>query len=798
MDRLSSEHFDHWLDLEQRLKGVDVELTRRLEASLRTSLSTLYQAVAADIDGTLTTPDSTVPPRYLIDELRTLLLRGIRIILITGRGHSAEAVLRRIIESLGEERFSTRYLGRIHCLIDNGATLLEWSGEIPIQFSPRTLVSMDDAEWILAKTHENLPQTSKDTLLRVRVRPQRIRFEFSEQEARDLARDSIVDSLALLNPSPFPNVTSAVYRSDTFTIDLTPTTKGQALQLLCRSLGIELERCLRLGDQAGDRGNDFDLLSSTGSFSVDEYSSSPDGSHIVMNSQRKVLKNTEATLYLLKNLSFSAPLASPPIDDKILKRNLAIFERDVRREAEKHLQETFQQFSRSAGRLFSPEYEVSISPDFVYHCYDRHSGAVRVENWELLTPAAHDPLGRLFSLEEFDFSSNRPASDWAMYTDSSVILRGPKYYLEWTHDWDPREIPLQAILEIQESFVGDALTGLAVQADLPANILRLKLLLGVADNIRDILLKLVHFAFSLYSEIDSGPDISVIDEFASLLARHTNFLVALHTDNEWDWLATHEIYFELVGEVYSALGLLRQRVREAELAVFDSGRLGQRLFRSRECDWFLENVAACRIGLEKHVQQQPRLRDRSFGVVGLVYGGLELPFVCQSVGQRIGLDVIPGLISSSSYTRRAVSTDPSRFGLLEVGLNEWISDRSALGDGSSRAKVLLSDDNMTTARSLQKAWDVLQGLGFDVLGAIVVRYPGMNRFVQMSEIDNSVPDPELFMSFVRGLVSPAPYARRVTPSPDNANAYLDFTGLFNKMDDRIKRYLSKALDRNFS
>ena len=84
--------------------------------------------------------------------------------------------------------------------------------------------------------------------------------------------------------------------------------------------------------------------------------------------------------------------------------------------------------------------------------------------------------------------------------------------------------------------------------------------------------------------------------------------------------------------------------------------------------------------------------------------------------------------------------------------------------------------------------------GFDeVVGAIIIRYPGINRLVQMADIDQSVPDPDVFMGFVRGLVAPAPYARLVDRLFDGRNQYLDTTRLFSLSNSRILRYLSKHL-----
>ena len=773
-----------------------MNLTSALEHSLRRALRTTYHAVAADIDGTLTAPEVTLPSRAIVGALRRLLIRGVRIVFVTGRGASAQTVIRQVLEALSEEPISSRYLRRVHCLIDNGATMLEPSATTPLVFTPRPMAQLQDPDGLTSAILDLVRMNGGTELLRARSRPERIRLEFASPKARDSAKIAIFELLESTSLGEREaSVACGVYRGSIFTIDLTPTTKGKALSKLCAELGIDEARCLRLGDQGAEDGNDHDLLDSQSGFTVGAYSESHSGCHLVVSDTGTILKNAAAADYLLDRLSFSAQLASPPTEGQPMKGSLARFERDVRSEAHRQLGQTFAQFARSMGNLFSTEQEVTAEPDLVWRVYDRQSGAVRLDNWEVMQESSSEPLGELFGLRQFDFSSTVPTSEWAMYTDSAIILRGPAYYLDWSRD-STTEVLMADVLLTHQRFLGRALTGMATQIELLPSVVRMKLFLGVADNVRDLLIKLTHFAFALHSELDSGPDLDIVDRVAAMLATHTDFLVGVHTENQRGWRALHEDYFSILSDVYELLSELIEAMGELDVEILDSSARGPRLFRARECDWLLESIAACQLGLDKHTRQQSSLTKYPFAVIGLAYGGMELPFICRAIGMQMGVEAIPGIMAVSSYTRKGMESDPARDGLTGADLNVWIADRARLHSHGAVPSVLLADDNMTTARSLQRAWTGMQENGYDVLGAIVVRYPGLNRFVQMEEIDRSIPDPELFMAFVRGLVSPAPYARRVSPCPTSPNSYLDFTGGFNKMDDRIKRYISKAIGRS--
>src|SRR5207248_195655 len=106
------------------------------------------------------------------------------------------------------------------------------------------------------------------------------------------------------------------------------------------------------------------------------------------------------------------------------------------------------------------------------------------------------------------------------------------------------------------------------------------------------------------------------------------------------------------------------------------------------------------------------------------------------------------------------------------------------------AAFVIMDDNCTTCVTLQLARDFLVMQGADVVGAIAVRFPGVNRHVQMAMPGHGFCDPEILFSFIRGLIAPSPYSRLIYPET-GPNPYLDQTHVFDKAKERIARYLQK-------
>jgi len=217
------------------------------------------------------------------------------------------------------------------------------------------------------------------------------------------------------------------------------------------------------------------------------------------------------------------------------------------------------------------------------------------------------------------------------------------------------------------------------------------------------------------------------------------------------------------------------------------------LFKWRECDHFLQNVAAVQLGLHE-IRQRPEVRDlRKLTALGLAYGGLELPGLAQAIAATQGVRIDAAVAKVSIYGSRATGRQ-IRAGNYDYVTKFLLKTRPLClmrNDGNiEKTPVILMDDNCTTCVTLQLARDFIVRLNGDVIGATVIRFPGVNRHVQMAMPGHGFPDPEVLFSFVRGLIAPSPYSRLIFPSPEG-NPYLDQTKVFDKAKERIIRYLKK-------
>jgi hypothetical protein len=421
--------------------------------------------------------------------------------------------------------------------------------------------------------------------------------------------------------------------------------------------------------------------------------------------------------------------------------------------------------------------------------FDLRSGGVRLRDWELDDRAVSKSLGVLFGEPDHHAASrSEPKCRFVMYTDTALLLRGPAYYMAETAE--PTERRIGPFLAMTNELLRRTVAATEDLLNQPFAFGTFKLLAGVLDYVRNALL---HALAAAYATRGTAPEMP--QRIHELLHEHIETHLSFLFDADGNWQASLGSCLAHVAKVADALPELtsNHHFANAELPGM------------RECDSFVENVMAVEIGLRK-LRRQPTLREGDGIVgVGLLRGGVELPVLAEVVAKRTGWRCRPALLSISTYSSQRDRTSRIRAGdaayvqsLRDEGQEQLLTIDSS--EPLENLPLVLMDDNCTTATTLQNARDLLLLLGFDVVGAVVVRYPGVNRQVHMALPKHGLPDPQALFGFIRGLVAPSPYTRLLVPGETDGDIYRDQRGVFNKSKNRIERYLLKngtpALDKD--
>ena len=771
-----------WLDQYSRfsasLKGLPAESPVLREAIAR-AFSRVYRAVAFDIDGTLTIGDGGLElDPELVELIRGLLIRGVRVALITGRGgdtsRAAAAALR------GNPAITDPYMRRLFVIAHNGAVLFSTVGNRPDDFL-RTEKPLDPSlptAWQTDALRQieghlgGLGLAREDA--RVSKTTYALRMEFAEASVRDAARGWVRE----LIPDPSIHISGGQYGA-AYTLDVVGTDKARALKRFADQIGVEPEGILRIGDAGAEGGNDFELLDSGSAFSVSQCSPSAGGCFPVLNAAAdSQLVGQAATHQLLKLVLLQPPISvMAPIPSEALRR-AAEFELAAKsRATEEFAMLTARVHRRTSLFLRHDARPVPGSAFRLTDLYDPRSGGVRLTDTELVTLDVAHPATVLFELHLLEQRLGKvPRLRRCMYTDSEVLLRGPDYYYAQVHAKGERR--LGAYLALEGPFIEEAIVAVERLAQESVDLAKLKLTVAIFDNVRNILLN------TLAGLCDSGVGgRAVIDFYSSFVLAHTHLHIELLLGTRlWDQLLAE--YVKLLRGIGAECARLTN-TSDAPIAEIP---------RYREADDFLLNVLAMEIAF---LELYPRGGSgKAVLAVGIATGGNELPAIATVLATTdYGFDVEPALVLGlKTYSDRKIGDtvrhEPYDYAVPAVE-NHDVRVVAPEDCDLASMRAIICDDNCTTGQTLQAARDVLVVQGVDVIGAAVVRWPGFNRYIHQSLTHHGVVDHDLLLGFVRGLVAPNTYARLIVPGSSEKTLYEDQTGVFDKSKARIRRYLEK-------
>lgn len=805
---------DAWISLTAQYKKVP---EHDIANALTTALQTVYTAVAFDIDGTLTLPDSTSLDPAMCKVVARLLRRGCHVWFVTGRGSAGAA--KAGDELIAHTDLSLNERLRLRCITHNGGRVRQTDPSRPDEFFASVEALVEPFEGI-----EKLKDDVDDAFSTAQIVPQALTLEpgdndsafglrivFNEAGTRDTAaqllkRIADKDDRLTLRTGVYGNV---------YTIDLTTADKAGAVSRLASMHHLDPTRVLRIGDQGEDSGNDGSFLAASSGFSVGTVSRSPDRCFPVADRDGKLLQGPAATHRLVEALLIGAPLRMELEDNsdsrQALLHRLLDFERGAVYRASNETRMIERQLSLRIAQLVAHDPGDGDFTIAVGDLFDSHSGGIRIRDWDL-----HDlmPSAAIADLFGFDML-NRGSADAigprrCMYTDSGVLLRGPDYYMSLTNRRGAEHVP--SYICTAAEFVSKALRAIDELCEHQPDVVRVRVALAIMDNIRDVMLQLLNIAlFNAQPPGDTTElDRRLVGDIGNLAAAHTCTYVDFLLEPHNPWTATLSKCREPIAKLQDWLEANRSDLvqRVAERASRPEWQHGDKrdVFRWREADYIVQNLSAVVIGLRAVASRPSENTDKPILAVGLQYGGLELPLLAAALGPRFGLQLIPAVMRISMYGNEeqgdqarknldnwVAESKPEDFPVILLGLDKSYPTPIE----GTFSDVMLFDDNCTTGTTVQAARDMLIRRGCDVRAVVIVRFPGANRAAQMSLPQHGFLDIDLAHNFVYGLVGPSPYSRLVLPHPDSSHKYEDENGVFDKAKLRIRLLLHKNSPKQY-
>ena len=316
------------------------------------------------------------------------------------------------------------------------------------------------------------------------------------------------------------------------------------------------------------------------------------------------------------------------------------------------------------------------------------------------------------------------------------------------------------------------------------SIINKKLLLGILDNCRNMLLVIIN-----HKLVSDYKDNSILLDITSKNNKSLNniYNVLFEVDEVMknmcfknNYLINKDLVCELINR--SQIILMNEFLNEKE---FNDKEDYSKEYRAyREIDNFAENYIAVSLYREK-------CNNKNYvNACGLSYGGIELPILAKIIEKdRVESALLLKFSKEVSGYSNKQLIDLRKFNINNYGglLNSNLFQNS---------KVDILDDNVLTGKTLQLAINSLYDCNIGVDNICIVRYPGINRIDQMFLNGTSAIDFNLFFNYIYGLCFSSPYSWKDNEWTNNDGKinYTDSFGVFDLNRKKIIECLVKNHD----
>ena len=540
----------------------------------------------------------------------------------------------------------------------------------------------------------------------------------------------------IINNNGFKDIhlTRGVYEDKTI-IQIGTATKDKAIKRVEKIIGVPKDSMIRIGDCGDTYGNDYSMLNCKQGYSVDKTIGSNDKCFPVFDENGNVLTGVDATLELIKRAKILPTVCLEKADKQNYKLNFAVAERSIVLGRKKLL--------NKYNDLININFNENDGMDALF---DKSSGSIKIPmyEWEI---NQSNPLKEFWSFEK------NQCFKYLIRDDCNYLLRGSStyyYFISNRISENGKDITSRNdVLAWHNNYIKffyDANEALLETKDINS-IFNKKLLLGILDNCRNVLLvimnhKLVHYGVNdnILLDISLKENRTFFDIYDTLLKVEENMSNICFKS---EFFIDKDFICSLVTKTKD---LLIDNLRDENL-LEEKDDYSKDYRAYREIDNFGENYTAVSLYQEKRNN-----KNDFINACGLSYGGIELPIIAKIVDKnRVErLLLLKFNKEVSGYSNKQL-IDLRKFNINEYG---------GLVNSNSfqNSNFDLFDDNVLTGKTLQLAINSLYDCNIGVKNICIVRYPGINRIDQMFLNNIAAVDFHLFFDYIYGLCYSSPYS----------------------------------------
>lgn len=756
-------------------------MRNELYNNFKKSLEQKYNAVCFDIDGTLTIKNSNSIDKKAINMIIELIKKKIPVVFITGRGETGLNNLKNEIynEIINSDNITEKDIKRIYVLTNDGARLFFSKDTSYDDFLSQNSYIATKEELEQLKSFNNIIKVYNDYCFDITYSNDfktneiiNIRFVFNTDDV------NIIDEyynkiLSVIHSNSFSSIKiSRGFFKGKAVIQIGTTTKDIAIERTERIIGVPRDSMIRIGDCGDFYGNDYFMLNCKQGYSVDKISGKNDKCFPIFDEFGNILKGVDATLELMKKAKILPTVCLEKADRLNYKVDFAL--------AEKNIVLGRKELLNKYNDLININFCENNGIDSLF---DKESGSIIIPmyEWELVDS---NPL------KDFWTARGNGNFKYLIRDDNNYLLRGSAtyyYFISNRISKNGKDITSKNdVLNWYNNymqFLADAFDS-TIETGSINSIINKKLLLGILDNCRNMLLVIIN-----HKLVSDYKDNSILLDITSKNNKSLNniYNVLFEVDEVMknmcfknNYLINKDLVCELINR--SQIILMNEFLNEKE---FNDKEDYSKEYRTyREIDNFAENYIAVSLYREK-------CNNKNYvNACGLSYGGIELPILAKIIEKdRVESALLLKFSKEVSGYSNKQLIDLRKFNINNYGglLNSNLFQNS---------KVDILDDNVLTGKTLQLAINSLYDCNIGVDNICIVRYPGINRIDQMFLNGTSAIDFNLFFNYIYGLCFSSPYSWKDNEWTNNDGKinYTDSFGVFDLNRKKIIECLVKNHD----
>lgn len=748
------------------------------------SLEQKYNAVCFDIDGTLTEKNQKKIDDRAVKMIIELLKKKVPVVFITGRGETGLNDLKNdiydtIVNSIG---ITENDIKRIYVLTNDGARLFYSNGISYKDFlsqdtyitTKKELEQLRQLDEVISNINSNYfditysRDLKTNTIINIRLV-----FKTKDSNIVEKIYDILGENI-ITNNFEGLYLTRGMYK-DKSVIQIGTATKDKAIERAEKIIGVPQNSMMRIGDCGDILGNDYLMLNCKQGYSVDKTSGSLDSCFPIFNKDGSILRGVDATIELINNSKILPTVCLEKANISNYKLNFAYAEKNIVLGRKKLL--------KKYNELINKSFDTY---DGIDSLFDKLSGSILIPmyEWELISDN---------TLKEFWSSQNLGNFKYILRDDNNFLLRGSStyyYFLANRVSENGKDITTKNnVLEWHSNyiqFLNDAEQAV-LNTDEINSLINKKLLLGILDNCRNVLLVIMN-----HKLVSNNVNENILLDISSEDNKQFNdiYNVLFEIEDIMSKICFEESNLINKDLVSYLLGKSKKIVYGnfiTEKSSNDKGDYSKDYRAYREIDNFGENYTAVSLYKEKRNSSSDYIN-----ACGLSYGGIELPIIAKVVDKNKieSLLLLKFNKDVSGYSNKQLM-DLRKFNINEYGglINSDIFRYS---------NVDLFDDNVLTGKTLQLAINSLYDSNIGVKNICIVRYPGINRIDQMFSDNIAAVDFHLFFDYIYGLCYSSPYSWKDNEwkSEDGEIDYKDSIGIFDLNRKKIVECLIKNHDYN--